>query len=167
MQMSSIAGWMALVPARKLQSADGRFPTPAHSERSASELTASAAAIGLTIVQLIGATTHTGGLTVRCADDRNWYPTGERISDTAHPFGMTSAQGSGGSFGHHAATSRSESAVASPRARLPNANRAPRAQVAGHGNPTPSPTNSAGAPQTVGWKTPAEALATLLDAMAV
>jgi Rhodopirellula transposase DDE domain len=35
-----------------------------------------------TIVQLIAATTHTGGLTVRCAYDPNWYPTGERISDT-------------------------------------------------------------------------------------
>ena len=34
-----------------------------------------------TIVQLIAATTHTGGLTVRCAYDPNWYPTGERISD--------------------------------------------------------------------------------------
>jgi transposase len=34
-----------------------------------------------TIVQLIAATTHTGGLTVRCAYDPNWYPTGERIGD--------------------------------------------------------------------------------------
>lgn len=35
-----------------------------------------------TIVQLIAATTHTGGLTVRCAYDPNWYPTGQKISDT-------------------------------------------------------------------------------------
>ena len=35
-----------------------------------------------TIVQLIAATTHTGGLSVQCAYDPNWYPTGERISDT-------------------------------------------------------------------------------------
>jgi len=35
-----------------------------------------------TIVQLIAATTHTGGLTVRCAYDPNWYPTGEHITDT-------------------------------------------------------------------------------------
>jgi transposase len=37
-----------------------------------------------TIVQLIGATSHTGGLTVRCAYDPNWYPTGVRISDANH-----------------------------------------------------------------------------------
>jgi transposase len=37
-----------------------------------------------TIVQLIAATSHTGGLSVRCAYDPNWYPTGERISDTDH-----------------------------------------------------------------------------------
>jgi transposase len=37
-----------------------------------------------TIVELIAATTHTGGLTVRCAYDPNWYPTGERISDHDH-----------------------------------------------------------------------------------
>jgi transposase len=34
-----------------------------------------------TIVQLIAATTHQGGLTVRCAYDPNWYPTGQRIND--------------------------------------------------------------------------------------
>src|SRR5215216_6370844 len=38
-----------------------------------------------TIVQLIAATTHTGGLTVRCTYDPNWYPTGERVSD--HDYG--------------------------------------------------------------------------------
>ena len=35
-----------------------------------------------TIVELIGATTTTTGLTVQAAYDPNWYPTGERISDT-------------------------------------------------------------------------------------
>jgi transposase len=34
-----------------------------------------------TIVELIGATTTTTGLTVQAAYDPNWYPTGERISD--------------------------------------------------------------------------------------
>jgi hypothetical protein len=35
-----------------------------------------------TIVQLIAATTTTTGLTVHAAYDPNWYPTGERISDS-------------------------------------------------------------------------------------
>jgi Rhodopirellula transposase DDE domain len=34
-----------------------------------------------TIVELIGATTTKTGLTVQCAYDPNWYPTGEKISD--------------------------------------------------------------------------------------
>jgi transposase len=34
-----------------------------------------------TIVELIGATTTTSGLTVQAGYDPNWYPTGERISD--------------------------------------------------------------------------------------
>ncbi len=35
-----------------------------------------------TIVELIGATTTTTGLTVQATYDPSWYPTGERISDT-------------------------------------------------------------------------------------
>ena len=35
-----------------------------------------------TIVELIAATTTTTGLAVQCAYDPNWYPTGEKISDT-------------------------------------------------------------------------------------
>ena len=34
-----------------------------------------------TIVELIAATTTKAGLTVQCAYDPNWYPTGEKISD--------------------------------------------------------------------------------------
>lgn len=34
-----------------------------------------------TIINLIAATTHTGGLTVRCAYDSNWYPKGVKITD--------------------------------------------------------------------------------------
>jgi hypothetical protein len=37
-----------------------------------------------TIVQLIAATTHQGGLTVHCAYDPNWYPTGEKITDSQY-----------------------------------------------------------------------------------
>jgi Rhodopirellula transposase DDE domain len=36
-----------------------------------------------TIVELIAATTTKTGLTVQCAYDPNWYPTGEKISDRA------------------------------------------------------------------------------------
>jgi transposase len=35
-----------------------------------------------TIVELIAATTTTTGLSVQCAYDPNWYPTGEKISDS-------------------------------------------------------------------------------------
>ena len=37
-----------------------------------------------TIVELIGATTTTSGLTVQAAYDPNWYPTGEHISDAEY-----------------------------------------------------------------------------------
>ena len=37
-----------------------------------------------TIVELIAATTTRTGLTVQCAYDPNWYPTGEKISDADH-----------------------------------------------------------------------------------
>ncbi len=37
-----------------------------------------------TVVELIAATTTTSGLTVQCAYDPNWYPTGEKISDAQH-----------------------------------------------------------------------------------
>jgi transposase len=37
-----------------------------------------------TIVELIAATTTRTGLSVQCSYDPNWYPTGERISDTDH-----------------------------------------------------------------------------------
>ena len=38
-----------------------------------------------TIVELIAATTTKTGLTVQCAYDPNWYPTGEKISDRTTP----------------------------------------------------------------------------------
>ena len=34
------------------------------------------------VVELIAATKTKTGLTVQCAYDPNWYPTGEKISDT-------------------------------------------------------------------------------------
>jgi transposase len=37
-----------------------------------------------TIVELIGATTTTSGLTVQAAYDPNWYPTGEHVSDAEY-----------------------------------------------------------------------------------
>ena len=37
-----------------------------------------------TVVELIAATKTTTGLTVQCAYDPNWYPTGEKITDRAY-----------------------------------------------------------------------------------
>ena len=51
-----------------------------------------------TIVELIGATKTTTGVTVQCAYDPNWYPTGEKITDRAYntiPFANTTGTANG------------------------------------------------------------------------